>query len=291
MVDRTELIAQFARRHRQPGIVVLPNAWDVASAVMMAEAGFPAIATTSAGIAFALGYPDGQRIGRERMLAHVAAIAEAVPVPVSADLEAGYGPRPEDVATTVREALAVGLAGCNIEDSGVGDDGRSALFDTGLACERIRAGAEAIRDAGRPFVLNARVDPYLVGFGSESANFEEAVNRANAYLDAGADCVFVPGPMDAATIGRLVQDIRGPLNVLGARAGVPSTLTVADLEQLGVRRVSIGGSLTLAMLGFVQQSLRELAQSGTFTYSQSALRHPAVDALMADYRARAAAKT
>ena len=291
MADRTELIAQFARRHRQPGIVVLPNAWDVASAVMMAEAGFPAIATTSAGIAFALGYPDGQRIGRERMLAHVAAIAEAVPVPVSADLEAGYGPRPEDVATTVREALAVGLAGCNIEDSGVGDDGRSALFDIGLACERIRAGAEAIRDTGRPFVLNARVDPYLVGFGSESANFEEAVNRANAYLDAGADCVFVPGPMDAATIGRLVQDIRGPLNVLGARAGMPSTLTVADLEQLGVRRVSIGGSLTLAMLGFVQQSLRELAQSGTFTYSQSALRHPAIDALMADYRARAAAKT
>lgn len=291
MVDRKELIAQFARRHRQPGIVVLPNAWDVASAIMMAEAGFPAIATTSAGIAFVLGYPDGQRIGRERMLAHVAAIAEAVPVPVSADLEAGYGPRPEDVATTVREALAVGLAGCNIEDSGVGDDGRSALFDIGLACERIRAGAEAIRDTGRPFVLNARVDPYLVGFGSESANFEEAVNRANAYLAAGADCVFVPGPMDAATIGRLVQDIRGPLNVLGARAGMPSTLTVADLEQLGVRRVSIGGSLTLAMLGFVQQSLRELAQSGTFTYSQSALRHPAIDALMADYRARAAAKT
>ncbi len=291
MIDRTELIAQFARRHREPGIVVLPNAWDVASAIMMAEAGFPAIATTSAGIAFALGYPDGQRISRERMLDHVASIAEAVPVPVSADLEAGYGPHPEDVATTVRQALAVGLAGCNIEDSGIGDDGRSSLFDIGLACERIRAGAETIRNAGRPFVLNARVDPYLVGFGSESANFDEAVKRANAYLAAGADCVFVPGPMDAATIGRLVQDIRGPLNVLGARAGVPSTLTVADLERLGVKRVSIGGSLSLAVLGFVQQSLRELAQSGTFAYSQSALRHPAVDALMADYRARAASKT
>lgn len=289
MSDRTEFGARFARSHREPGIVVLPNAWDVASAIMMVEAGFPAIATTSAGIAFAMGYPDGQRISRERMLDHVASIAEAVPVPVSADLEAGYGPRPEDVATTVHLALAAGMAGCNIEDSH--SDGPSPLFDIDLACERIRAGADTIRNAGRSFVLNARVDPYLVGFGSESANFDESVKRANAYLAAGADCVFVPGPMDAATISRLVQEIRGPLNVLGARAGAPSTLSIADLERLGVKRVSIGGSLSLAMLGFMQQSLRELFQSGTFTYTQAALRHPMVDTLMADYRARAASKT
>ena len=283
MNSQTEKGARFARSHLEPGIIVLPNAWDVGSAVMMAEAGFSAIATTSAGIAFALGFPDGQRISRDRMLESVAQIVAAVPVPVTADLEAGYGPRPEDVASPVRGALNVGAVGCNIEDSSGNAD--SPLFEIELACDRIRAGAEAARSSNVAFVLNARVDPYLVRPGLDAANFTETVKRANAYRAAGADCLFVLGPMDGEIIGRLVREIDGPLNVLGARGGVSSSLSVSDLERLGVKRVSLGGSLATGAFGYVQRALRELHESGTFTYAETALSHSEVNAVMAKYRA------
>lgn len=178
----------------------------------MAEASFEVIATTSAGIAHMQGRPDGV-LGRDEMLAHVARIVRAVPV--TADLESGYGLRAEDVAVTVAAALDTGIAGCNIEDSGVGGD--PALIDVGRACDRLRAAREAI-PRGRPFVLNARTDPYLCG-GDPEACFAEAVRRVSAYAAAGADCVFVPGPTDAATLARLAAAIAAPLNVLGARAG------------------------------------------------------------------------
>ena len=273
---------QFAKSHVEPGIVVLPNAWDAGSAVMMVEAGFPAIATTSAGIAFTMGLPDGQHISRHRMLECVSRIVAAVPVPVTADLEAGYGARPEDVAATVRGAIEAGAVGCNIEDA----TGRSEqpLFDFELACDRIRAGAESARSAGMPFVLNARTDPYLVRHGSADVNFAEAVRRANAFREAGADCLFVPGPLDAETIGRLVREIHGPLNVLGARGGSASALSIPELGRLGVRRVSIGGSLSVAALGFVQQAMRELREHGTFGYAPSAPSNAGINAIMARYR-------
>lgn len=282
ITSQSEKGEKFAGNHVEPGIVVLPNAWDAGSAIMMVEAGFPAIATTSAGVAFAMGLPDGQRVSRDRMLDCVAQIVAAVPVPVTADLEAGYGPGPEDVAATVRGALEAGAVGCNIEDAtGRGD---KPLFDLELACDRIRAGAEAARGANVPFVLNARADPYLVRFGSDAANFAEAVRRANAYREAGADCLFVPGPMDADTIGRLVREIHGPLNVLGARAGSASALSVPDLERLGVKRVSIGGSLAVAALAFVQRAMRELREHGTFSYGPAALSNASTNAIMARYR-------
>ena len=284
MNNQTEKGARFLRSHREPGIVVLPNAWDVASAIMMVEAGFSAIATTSAGIAFAMGLPDGQFITRDRMLESVAQIVAAVPVPVTADLEGGYGPGPEDVATTVRGAINVGAVGCNIEDSC--DKADIPLFDIELACDRIRAGAETARSSNIPFVLNARVDPYLVRPGLATANFTEAVKRANAYRAAGADCVFVLGPMDEETIGKLVREIDSPLNVLGARGSATRSLSVADLERLGIKRVSIGGSLSTAALGFVQRALRELHESGTFSYAETALSHSEVNAVMAKYSAQ-----
>ncbi|HVY04827.1 MAG TPA: isocitrate lyase/phosphoenolpyruvate mutase family protein [Burkholderiales bacterium] len=269
---------KFLRAHREPGIVVLPNAWDAGSAVMMADAGFAFIATTSAGIAFTMGLPDGQRVSRERMLEKVAEIAAAVDVPVSADLEAGYGDEPEAVAQTVRGALAAGAVGCNIEDATGRKD--KPLYDFDLACERIRAGAEAARASGKPFVLNARTDPYLVRRGADAENFAEAVRRANAFREAGADCLFVPGSLDASTIERLAKEIDGPLNVLGARGGSASTLGVADLQRLGVRRISIGGSLCVATLGFAQQALRELAGHGRFGYAAGAPSNAAINALM-----------
>ena len=270
-----EQIARFAARHAGPGVVVLPNAWDPGSAALMAEAGFEAIATTSAGMAHAQGAPDGA-LGRDEMIEHAARIARAVPVPVTADLEDGYGPRPEDVAATVAAAVEAGLAGCNIEDSGVGGD--PALIDAGRACDRLRAAREAI-PPGRPFVLNARTDPYLAG-GDPEACFTEAVRRAGAYAAAGADCVFVPGPMDAATVGRLAAAIPAPLNVLGARAGRAAALTVADLGRLGVRRVSVGGSLALAAMGFVRGALAGMAR-GAFGIGLGAPTNAEIDRLMA----------
>jgi len=276
--------AHFARSHSDPGIIVLPNAWDAGSAIMMAEAGFRAIATTSAGIAFSMGLPDGQHVSRDAMLERVAQIVAAVALPVSADLEAGYGPGAEDVAATVRGALGAGAIGCNIEDA-TGSP-HTPLFDIDLACDRIRAGAEVAQRANQPFVLNARTDSYLVCPGDDRKNFTETVKRANAYREAGAGCLFVPGPMDQGTIARLVREIDGPLNVLGARAGMASALSIADLERLGVKRVSIGGSLSAAVLGFVRHSMGELRESGTFGYTQQAPSNARLNAVMDKYRTR-----
>jgi 2-methylisocitrate lyase-like PEP mutase family enzyme len=273
-----EKASAFAERHRGPGIIVLPNAWDPGSAIVLADAGFPFVATTSAGIAFAQGLPDGQNQSRSRMLELVAQIAAAVEVPVSADLEAGYGPRPEDVAATVAGAVAAGVVGCNIEDS-TGDRDRP-LFELELAVERIRAGAEAVRASGLPFVLNARVDPYLVRLGTPRENLAESIRRANAYREAGAGCLYVPGVADADTIGELVREIDGPLNVLGARGGAPSALPVAELGALGVRRVSIGGSLAVAALALVRRAAEELRDRGTFSYAGEAVSNAEANALM-----------
>jgi 2-methylisocitrate lyase-like PEP mutase family enzyme len=273
-----EKAASFMERHRGPRIIVLPNAWDPGSAVLMAQVGFPFIATTSAGIAFFQGVPDGEFMSRSRMLELCGQIAAAVDVPVSADLEAGYGPRPEDVATTVTDAIAAGLVGCNIEDA-TGDRNRP-LFELELAVERVRAGAETARASGVPFVLNARVDPYLVRLGTPEENLAESIRRANAYREAGADCLFVPGVIDRDAIGRLVREIEGPLNVLGARGGVAGLPSVAELEALGVRRVSIGGSLALAALELVRRAAAELIEHGTVSYTRQTMSNADANALM-----------
>ena len=278
MVTLHEKASAFAERHRGPGIIVLPNAWDPGTAVVLAEAGFPFIATTSAGIAFAQGVPDGQHLSRSRMLEIAAQIAAAVDVPVTADLEAGYGPRPEDVAATVTGAVAAGVVGCNIEDS-TGDRDRP-LFELELAAERIRAGAEAAAASGVPFVLNARVDPYLVRLGTPEENLAESIRRANAYREAGAGCLYVPVVTDPDAIRLLVREIDGPLNVLGAMGGADSALSVANLEALGVRRVSIGGSLAVAALALVRRAGAELREHGTFSYTRDAMSNTDANALM-----------
>ncbi len=283
-MSQIEKGAHFARRHTDEGILVLPNAWDAGSAIMMAEAGFSAIATTSAGIAFSMGLADGQRVTREAMLERVAQIAGAVPLPVTADLEAGYGLNADDVAETVRGALRAGAVGCNIEDATGSRE--KPLLDIERACERIRAGAEVARQANLPFVLNARTDPFLVRRGADAENFAEAVRRANAYREAGADCLFVPGPVDADTIGRLVREIDGPLNVLGARGGSSSMLRVENLQKLGVKRVSIGGSLSAAVLGYVRKTMQVMRERGTFDYAPTALSNAEINEVMQRYRTR-----
>jgi 2-methylisocitrate lyase-like PEP mutase family enzyme len=228
----------FRRMHDRSRILVLPNAWDAMSARIFEAAGFKAIATTSAGVSYAVGYPDGELIPRDEMIAAVARIARCVDVPVTADMESGFGRNPDDVAETVRLVIAAGAVGVNLEDT-VHGAGRT-LHEIPVATERIRSAREAARAAGVPIVINARTDVYLLGIGEKAARFDHAVSRLNAYRAAGADCLYAMGYFDADTIGRLVKAVDGPLNVMG----VPGMPPVAELERLGVARVSTASGPT-----------------------------------------------
>jgi 2-methylisocitrate lyase-like PEP mutase family enzyme len=256
---QSEVARQFLALHDRRKTLLLPNAWDVASARIFEEAGFPAVGTSSAGVAFALGYPDGQKISRREMLAVVHRIAEAVHIPVTADVEAGYGAKPEDVAETAREVLAAGAVGMNLEDTV--DDRPDVLADMSLQKEKIRAVVEASARAGVPFVLNARTDVFLAGIGPAETRLARSVERLNAYRDAGAQCLFAPGVKDKETIGQLASGVRGPLNIL-ATAGTPP---VADLEKLGVARVSVGSGPMRASLGLIARIARQLREEGSFS--------------------------
>jgi 2-methylisocitrate lyase-like PEP mutase family enzyme len=244
--------------HTGPGFV-LPNAWDAGSARILEQAGFPAIATTSAGIAWSLGVPDGGALSRETMLDHVDRIVAAVSVPVTADLEAGYGDTADEVGETVALAATLGAVGANLEDARAG-----GLYGIEEAVDRIAA-ARAAAPSGT-FVLNARTDTYFAG--AERDVFDETVDRAARYLDAGADCVFVPGVVEVDTIRRLADAIPGPLNVV---AGLASTTDAPTLFLLGVKRVSLGGSLARASISMLERAGRELLDSGTLGFLDGAI--------------------
>jgi len=265
----------FRRMHRGAKALLLPNVWDVASARIIEEAGFPAVATTSAGIAFSLGYPDGQKITREEMLARVARIARALRVPVSADVEAGYGNAPEDAAQTARGVIEAGAIGLNLED-GTGNP-QSPIADLSLQLEKIRAIREAALSAGVLLVVNARTDVYLDQVGPPEQRYSETIRRIRAYRDAGADCLFVPGVRDAPTIAKLVNDIEAPLNIL-AGSGSPS---IPELEKLGVARVSLGSAPMRATLGLVRRMAEELNKSGTYSALEGAPTHAEVNKMLA----------
>ncbi|PYT16111.1 MAG: hypothetical protein DMG59_11610 [Acidobacteria bacterium] len=239
----------FRRLHLSAPILVLPNAWDVASARIFESTGFPALGSTSAGIAFALGYPDGQRISRGEMLEVVARIARAIHIPVTADVEAGY----DDAVETARQVWAAGAVGMNLEDT----YGEDRLIEEAEQTATIRA----IRKATPEMVINARTDIFLNAIGDEATRFDRAVQKLNAYRNAGADCLFAPGVRDRATVGRLVKAVRGPLNVL-AGEGTPSA---PDLQEMGVARVSVGSGPMRATMGLVYRIARELRESGSYT--------------------------
>lgn len=271
--DQRVRAADLRERHRGPQILVLPNAWDCVSARLMEQAGFPAIATTSGGIAALLGYPDGQRISAEEMLLMVGRIAVTVSLPVTADLEAGYGNSPAAVAETMRRAIALGLAGANLEDGG---GPNQPLAEIARQTDKIRAVCETAAAARAPFVLNARVDTFLHGSGNPAEQFREAVRRARAYHEAGAACVFPIGLRDRATIAQFVREVAGPVNIM-AGPGAPS---VAELEQLGVRRVTFGTGLMRAALPGVQRLIRELRATGASeSLAQTEFTHATVNGL------------
>jgi len=249
---------RFRQLHEGPGILVLANAWDVGSARIFEQAGSKAIGTTSAGIAASCGLPDGECINRAAMMNMVRAIALSVAVPVTADVEAGYGDTVERAAETAEAVLIAGAVGLNLEDSVAG--GRAQLADIGFQSEKIQA-MRHVADATLPLVINARTDVYLFENGDAEKRFENAVRRANAYRKAGADCLFIPGVRDPETIGRLVKAIDGPLNILAA----PGSPSAAELERLGVRRVSVGSGPMRATLAVTSRIARELMSQGTYT--------------------------
>jgi 2-methylisocitrate lyase-like PEP mutase family enzyme len=274
MSSQVDKAMQFRQLHRGPHALVLANVWDVASARVFEEAGFPALATTSAGIAFSLGYPDGQRISPDEMIARIGRIARAVKIPVSADIEAGYGSTPADAAKTTREIIQAGAIGMNLEDAS--GDPAQPLLDVELAVEKIKAARKAAAQAGVPIVVNARTDVYLLPGAQAVTGYYEAHRRLTAYRDAGADCVFAPGLKDPEIIERLVRDLRCPVNIL-AVAGSPS---IPELEKLGVARVSLGSGPMRATLGLLRSMAEELRNSGTYAALDSAIPYAEINGIL-----------
>ena len=266
--------AAFLAMHRGPRILLLPNVWDVATARILEETGLGAIATTSAGIAFALGYPDGEKISRQEMLGMVARIASAVKIPVTADVEAGYGNRPEDSALTTRGVIEAGAVGMNLEDAT--DNLEHPLLDLSLQLEKIAAVREAAQAAGVPVVLNARTDVYLLEVGQPNARYDTALKRLAAFRDAGVDCLFVPGLRDTDTIKRFVNDLHHPINILAG----PGSPSVPELQKLGVARASLGSGPMRATLGFLSRMAKELQTTGTYGSMEGAPSHAEIDRML-----------
>ena len=250
---------QFRRFHHEAPLLVLPNIWDAASARIVEQAGFRAIATTSSGVATALGYSDGQHISRDMLVEALARITRVVECPVTADIEAGYGRSIEEVLQTIKAVIMTGAVGINIEDSLKQQE--KALVDIAYQVELIKALRELATSMDVPFVINARVDVFLLAIGEPQSRFEHTVQRANAYLQAGADCIYPIGILDRSLIADLVKAINGPINILGGPPGPP----LPDLAQLGVARVSLAGNLMRSVLGHLRAIVQELHESGTYT--------------------------
>ncbi|CAM5532104.1 isocitrate lyase/PEP mutase family protein [Streptomyces narbonensis] len=244
--------AQLLHSYHSGSTLVLPNAWDAASAALFAEAGAKAVATTSGGVSWALGRPDGQGLSRTEMLAMAERIASVVDVPVTADIEGGYGPSAHDVAETVRAAVAAGVVGINLEDSGAAD---STLFGVEAQAERISAAREAAAQVGvQDLLINARTDVFLFEVGAASERFDEVVSRAKAYAEAGADCLFVPGLVSLPVLKLLVAASPLPVNAMTGPGG-PG---VAELAAAGVQRISVGTAMAEIAYTAARAAAREL---------------------------------
>jgi 2-methylisocitrate lyase-like PEP mutase family enzyme len=254
--------AELLRSLHVPGRpLVLANVWDAGSAVVAARAGAPALATTSAGLAWSLGAADGDRVDRDTALAAVARIAALVDVPLSADVESGFGTDTAGVAETVRRVLDAGAVGINLEDSTWDrTPGAAPLRPVAEAAERVAAARAAADERGVPLYLNARTDVYLQLRDEPAAMLEQALERAAAYLAAGASGVFVPGTWDLETVAALTKGIDGPVNILAGPGGP----AVADLASAGVARVSLGSDVAVAAYALMERATRELLTSGTY---------------------------
>ena len=265
MTTQLEKARAFRALHAGTQTFVMPNPWDAGSARILQGLGFAALATTSAGFARSRGQEDGEP-GKEAVLAHAAELVAATDVPVSADLEDGFGPRPQDAAQTITRAIEVGLAGGSIEDH----NGRSGepLYPIELAAERVRAAAEAVRASGVPFVLTARAE----NFFRSAPDLADTIRRLQAYQEAGADVLFAPALRSREDVVSVLREIDRPLSVMAGFGGL-ADLTVSDYQALGVRRLSVGNALTTVAYAALMQSARELAEHGDFRFVQEAAAH------------------
>jgi len=261
MLTQAEKGAAFAELHRRAGTFIIPNPWDVGSARLLAHLGFEALATSSAGYAFSIGKPDNA-VGREAMLAHAAAVAAATDLPVSIDLENGFGDAPEIVAETIRLAATTGAVGGSIEDAtGRADD---PLYERALAVERIRAAAEVVRSLPFPFMLTARAENYLVG----KPDLKATIERLQTYQEAGADVLYAPGLTTKDDIATLISSVDRPVNVLMGLKGVK--LTVDDVSAIGAKRISVGSGLARCALGAFLRAARDIREHGSFAFAEDA---------------------
>jgi 2-methylisocitrate lyase-like PEP mutase family enzyme len=271
----------FRAMHQGPGLLLLPNAWDAISARIIVAAGFPAVATTSGGVAWALGYADGEAAPWDEVAAATARIARAVGVPVTADIETGYGETPEELGRSIGDIIRAGAVGVNLEDGVRADNvqpGLPPIRSLADAVARIRAAREAASSAGVPIVINARTDLYIKNIGDEGSRFDEAVARGRAYVAAGADCIYPISLRDPATSGRLVKALGAPVNI-NVRAGHPS---VAELEALGVARASTATALPLMAMGLVREAAEQLRATQHFDAINPAMTHAEAQQLFAD---------
>lgn len=258
LAEQAQQAERFRAMHRGPSLLLLPNAWDALSARIFAAAGFSAIATTSGGVSWAIGYADGEGAPWAEIVSATRRIARAVAVPVTADIEAGFGDTPDAVGRSVGEIIEAGAVGVNLEDGT--PRGAAPIRSIGDMAERIRAARAAATAAGVPIVVNARTDLYLRNIGDPAARFDEAVERGKAYLAAGADCFYPITLGDRETIGRLVKALAAPVNV-NVRAGSPS---VAELEGLGVARASTASQVALIAASATRQAAEQLKATGNF---------------------------
>ncbi len=265
---QTQLAEAFRQAHRSPPLLLLPNAWDAMSARQFEAAGFGAVATTSGGLAWDLGFPDGERAPWQEVMAATARVVRAVRVPVTADIEAGYGETPDQVGLRITEILHTGVAGFNLED-GTASAGQP-VRTIGDASARIRAARAAATAAGVPAVINARVDLYIKNVGDPASRFEDTVRRGKAYLAAGADCIYPFGLADVDTIARLIKALDGaPVNIV-ARPDTP----MAELERVGVARISIASGATLAVMSLIKHIAEELYASRRFDVLKHSMGRP-----------------
>lgn len=263
----------FHALHERGRIFVLPNPWDVGTAKILAALGFEALATTSAGYAFSRGHIDWVgKVDRDDALAHAREIVQATPLPVSADLENGFGKSPETVAETIRRAAAAGLAGCTIEDTS--GEPENPIYDKSLAIERIAAAAEAVAALDRRFVLTARAENYL----HNRPDLDDTLARLAGYEAVGADVLYAPGLPDLDAIAMVCSAVSRPVNVV---AGIGlAGVTLPELEQAGVRRVSVGSSLARTALGAMLGAAREIRDHGSFTAFESAASFAEIERLI-----------
>lgn len=260
----------FAALHERERAFIIPNPWDVGTARLLAQLGFESLATTSAGYSFSIGQPDNS-VARTEMILHAAAIASATDLPVSADLENGFGDFPEVVAETFRLAAAAGLVGGSIEDMSR-QPGRP-IYEIGFATERVRAAAEVVRDLPFAFTLTARAENYLAG----RSDLGDTIKRLQAYQAAGADVLYAPGIVSKDDIATIVKSVDRPVNVVMGLQG--AQLSLAELSALGVKRVSVGSALSRAALGAFLRAAQEMREHGTFAFAEQAVGYRDINAM------------